>query len=106
MPKLRVHSLAMSLDGYVAGPGQDLENPIGVGGHALHDWVFATRSGRRMIGEDGGSEDTDDEFLARGESGIGATIIGRNMFGPVRGPWPDEQWTGWWGPEPPYHHPV
>jgi dihydrofolate reductase len=106
MPKLRVHNLAMSLDGYVAGPGQDLENPLGVGGGALHEWVFATRTGRRMIGGDGGDEGLDDEFLARGERGIGATIIGRNMFGPVRGPWPDEEWTGWWGPEPPYHHPV
>jgi len=106
MPKLRAHNLAMSLDGYMAGPGQDLEHPLGEGGGALHKWVFATRTGRRMIGEDGGSEGADDEFLARGEMGLGATIIGRNMFGPVRGAWPDEEWTGWWGPEPPYHHPV
>jgi dihydrofolate reductase len=106
MPKLRVHNLAISLDGYVAGPDQSLQSPLGVGGGALHEWVFATRFGRHMIGEDGGSEGLDDEFLARGESGIGATIIGRNMFGPIRGPWEGDEWTGWWGENPPYHHPV
>jgi dihydrofolate reductase len=106
MPKLRVHNLAMSLDGYVAGPGQDLENPLGVGGGALHEWVFATRTGRRMLGLEGGEEGLDDRFLARRADGLGATIMGRNMFGPVRGPWPDESWTGWWGDDPPFHHPV
>jgi dihydrofolate reductase len=111
---LGVHNLSMSLDGYVAGPRQDAENPLGVGGMRLHDWVFATRTGRRMIGEPGGSTGLDDAFLRRGETGtdgrgIGATIMGRNMFGPVRGPWPGPPaapWRGWWGEEPPYHHPV
>src|SRR5947208_10816080 len=106
MPKLRVHNFAMSLDGYVAGPDQSVDNPLGVGGESLHEWIFETRTWRRMIGEDGGDTGIDDEFMARGDEGIGATIMGRNMFGPVRGPWPDEQWTGWWGDTPPYHHPV
>ncbi len=85
MPKLRVHSLAISIDGYAAGPDQSLDNPFGVGGPALHEWVFATRTGRQMSGLDGGSEGIDDEFAARGDAGIGATIMGRNMFGPLRG---------------------
>lgn len=106
MPKLRVHNLAVSLDGYAAGPGQSLDHPIGVGGHRLHEWVFATRTGRQMIGSDGGSEGVDDRFMREGVEGVGATVTGRNMFGPVRGEWPDESWTGWWGPNPPYHHPV
>jgi dihydrofolate reductase len=106
MPKLRVHNLSMSLDGYVAGPDQDVDNPLGVGGPLLHDWVFATRTGRQMIGETGGDEGLDDKVIAQGDEGIGATIMGRNMFGPVRGPWKDEQWTGWWGEDPPYHHQV
>jgi dihydrofolate reductase len=106
MPKLRVHSLAMSLDGYVAGPRQSVDDPLGAGGPALHEWVFETRTGRRMFGQDGGDEGVDDDFLAQGEVGIGATVLGRNMFGPVRGPWPDDAWTGWWGEDPPYHHPV
>ena len=106
MAKVRVHNLSRSLDGYVAGPQQSLADPLGVGGMQLHQWAFDTRHGRAMIGEDGGSEGLDDDFLAQGESGIGATIIGRNMFGPVRGPWGDAEWTGWWGEDPPYHHPV
>ncbi len=106
MPKVRVHSFAISLDGYAAGPRQSLEHPIGEGGSRLHDWVFASRYGRRMIGMAGGEEGVDDEFLERGDVGVGATIMGRNMFGPIRGPWADESWTGWWGDEPPYHHPV
>lgn len=106
MPKLRVHNFAMSVDGYVAGPNQDVDNPLGVGGGGLHDWVFVTRAGRRMMGLDGGVEGIDDEFVAQGDVGIGATIMGRNMFGPIRGPWGDEMWRGWWGDEPPYHHPV
>ena len=106
MPRLRVHSVAMSIDGYAAGPNQDADNPLGEGGPGLHDWVFATRYGRRMIGEEGGDAGVDDEFLARGDVAIGATIMGRNMFGPIRGPWEDEEWTGWWGDDPPYHHPV
>ena len=106
MTKLRVHNLAMSLDGYVAGPDQSLDNPLGVGGPRLHEWVFETRTGRQMIGEKGGDTGLDDEFMARADVGIGATIMGRNMFGPIRGPWNDDQWTGWWGDNPPYHHPV
>ena len=104
--RLRVHNLAMSLDGYVAGPDQGPENPLGVGGMALHDWVFATPTGAAMIGESGGLTGLDDDFLKRGTEGIGATIMGRNMFGPVRGEWPDDSWQGWWGDEPPYHHDV
>jgi dihydrofolate reductase len=106
MPKVRVHNIAVSLDGYAAGPHQDVDNPLGVGGPRLHEWVFDTAFGRRMTGMEGGSEGLDNEFLARGDAGIGATIMGRNMFGPVRGPWEDDPWTGWWGDEPPYHHPV
>jgi dihydrofolate reductase len=106
MPKLRVHNLAMSVDGYIAGPDQSIDDPLGVGGPGLHEWVFETRTGRQMIGEDGGEEGVDNEFLARGDVGIGATIMGRNMFGPIRGPWGQDEWTGWWGDTPPYHHPV
>jgi dihydrofolate reductase len=106
MPKLRVHSLAMSVDGYVAGPHQSIDDPLGVGGRRLHEWVFATRFGREMIGEEGGDEGVDHQFLIRGDVGIGATIMGRNMFGPIRGGWDDDEWKGWWGDEPPYHHPV
>lgn len=106
MPKLRVHNLAMSLDGYVAGPDQSLDNPLGVGGPRLHEWVFETRAGRRMFGLEGGNDGVDNDFMARADEGIGATIIGRNMFGPIRGPWPNEDWTGWWGDNPPYHHAV
>ena len=106
MPKLRVHNIAMSVDGYSAGPDQSLDNPLGVGGTQLHDWVFETRTGREMIGVDGGEGGLDDEFTAEGFRGIGATVMGRNMFGPIRGEWPDDAWRGWWGDEPPYHHPV
>jgi dihydrofolate reductase len=106
MAKLRVHNLAVSIDGYAAGPNQDVDNPLGVGGQRLHEWVFKTRYGRRMIGEQDGDEGLDNEVLARGDAGIGATVMGRNMFGPIRGSWPDDEWKGWWGPDPPYHHPV
>ncbi len=106
MPRLRVHNLAISLDGYVAGPHQSLDNPLGERGELLHEWMFATRSGRRMLGLDGGSDGLDDELVVRGDEGVGATIMGRNMFGPIRGPWPDDAWTGWWGEDPPFHHPV
>lgn len=106
MPKLRVHNLAMSLDGYVAGPDQTTENPLGVGGERLHDWVFRTRTGAQMMGTEGGEVGVDEDFVAAGDAGIGATIMGRNMFGPVRGPWPNHEWRGWWGDDPPYHHPV
>ena len=106
MPKLRVHNFAISLDGYAAGPNQGPNDPLGVGGTRLHEWVFASRAGRRMLGMDGGDEGIDDAYITAGDAGIGATIIGRNMFGPIRGPWVDENWKGWWGDEPPYHHPV
>jgi dihydrofolate reductase len=106
MARVRVHTLAISLDGCVAGPGQSLTNPLGIGGERLHDWVFATRSAREAHGQKGGAEGIDNDWIARGEVGIGATIMGRNMFGPIRGPWPDEEWVGWWGNDPPFHHPV
>jgi dihydrofolate reductase len=106
MTKLRVHAFAISLDGYGAGPNQDIGNPLGVGGMKLHEWVFPTRTFQQMLGKDGGTTGLDDEFAARGFANIGAWILGRNMFGPVRGPWPDENWKGWWGDSPPYHTPV
>lgn len=104
--KLRVHNFTVSLDGYAAGPEQGPDHPLGLGAEHLHDWMFATRTGLAMIGTDGGTTGLDDDFVAAGDDGIGATIIGRNMFGPVRGSWGDELWTGWWGDDPPYHHPV
>ena len=106
MPKLRVHNFSISLDGYAAGPDQGSENPLGVGGTRLHEWVFATESARRMHSMEGGASGIDDTFVARGTEGIGATIMGRNMFGPIRGPWGDDPWSGWWGDDPPFHHPV
>lgn len=106
MPKLRVHSFAISVDGYAAGPNQDIDNPLGVGGTALHEWVFATRTFRTMFGMEGGATGVDDDFTARGFDNIGAWILGRNMFGPIRGSWPDGSWRGWWGENPPYHTPV
>lgn len=106
MSKLRVHCFAVSIDGYGAGPEQSLDNPMGVGGIALHDWAFGTQTIRKMFGSEGGSTGIDDGFAARGFDNIGASILGRNMFGPVRGPWPDASWQGWWGDEPPYHTPV
>ena len=106
MTKLRVHTFAISLDGYGAGPRQDLKNPLGVGGHSLHEWVLRTRTFAKMFGREGGETGVDDDFAARGFEGIGAWILGRNMFGPVRGAWPDDTWKGWWGDDPPYHTPV
>src|ERR1041385_7746373 len=106
MGKLRVSAFSISIDGYGAGPHQDLENPLGVGGPELFDWFFQTRTWQSMHGHEGGETGVDDEFAARGMSGIGAWILGRNMFGPVSGPWPDESWKGWWGEETPYHVPV
>jgi dihydrofolate reductase len=108
MPKLRVHSFALSLDGYGAGPNQSLNDPIGVSGLELMDWFFPTRVWQQMHaqGEDEGETGIDNDMAAEGFAGIGAWILGRNMFGPIRGPWPDDQWKGWWGDEPPYHVPV
>jgi dihydrofolate reductase len=106
MAKLRVHNLSMSVDGYVAGPDQTLETPLGIGGERLHEWMFATRHWHAMTGQAGGSEGVDNDFAAARETNMGATIMGRNMFGPVRGEWGDSDWSGWWGDTPPYHHDV
>ena len=106
MTKLRVSCFSISVDGYGAGPNQDLQNPLGVGGLALHEWIFPTRTFRSMQGEDNGATGIDEDFAARGMTNIGAWIIGRNMFGPIRGAWPDDKWKGWWGDDPPYHTPV
>lgn len=106
MSRLRVNSFSISLDGYGAGPEQSLDEPLGIGGEALHDWIVPTRTFQRMSGKDGGTTGVDDDFAAAGLANLGAWILGRNMFGPVRGPWPDESWRGWWGENPPYHVPV
>ncbi|HEY0637026.1 MAG TPA: dihydrofolate reductase family protein [Pseudonocardiaceae bacterium] len=106
MTKLRVHNVSVSLDGFMAGPDQGLDAPLGVGGEDLHAWMVATRSFHRMVGRDGGTTGIDEDMMVRGDRNIGANIMGRNMFGPVRGDWPDESWTGWWGDEPPYRRPV
>src|SRR5688572_23717108 len=95
MAKLRVHNLAMSLDGYVAGPDQSEADPLGIGAEQLHEWMFASPR-----------HEVDDRFVVAGDEGIGATIMGRNMFGPIRGEWGDREWRGWWGEDPPYHHAV
>lgn len=106
MSKLRIHGFAISLEGFGAGPNQSLDNPLGQGGTALHEWTFATRTFQRLFGGDGGSTGVDDDFVSRGFHNIGAWILGRNMFGPIRGAWPDDHWKGWWGANPPYHAPV
>ena len=104
--KLRVNCFSISLDGYGAGIEQSLQNPMGLDGMELHNWVFDTQSFKTMIGQQGGTTGVDDGFAKRGFENLGAWILGRNMFGPVRGPWPDETWKGWWGTNPPYHVPV
>ena len=106
MSRLRVQSFAISIDGYGAGPRQDLEHPLGLRGLELMDWFFPTRVWRTMYGTGDGETGTDNAVAEQGFAGIGAWILGRNMFGPVRGPWPDDSWKGWWGDEPPYHTPV
>ena len=106
MSRLRVHSFSISIDGFGAGPDQSQQEPLGIGGEALHDWIVNTRTFHGLQGKSGGTTGVDDDFTARGFSNIGAWILGRNMFGPVRGPWPDETWRGWWGKNPPYHVPV
>jgi dihydrofolate reductase len=105
MPKVRVHNFSISLDGYGAGVDQSLETPLGVGGEELHEWMFRTRAWHEMHGDDGGDTGIDDRFMAAGHAGIGAFVMGRNMFGPIRGAW-DRDWRGWWGDNPPYHHDV
>ena len=106
MSRVRVGSFTISIDGYGAGPDQSVNDPLGAGGEALHDWIVATRSWRQSHGKEGGEGGIDDEFAARGFENAGAWIMGRNMFGPVRGPWPDMNWKGWWGKNPPFHVPV
>lgn len=113
MSQLRAYNLSMSLDGFLAGPDQSVDDPMGAGAMRLHDWARATQTFHAAQGLSGGSQDLDDAFAQRGRTGIGATIMGRNMFGPVRGDWETwdeehdgEAWTGWWGPNPPFHHPV
>jgi dihydrofolate reductase len=104
--RLIVSSFGLSIDGFGAGPEQSLDNPLGVGGPGLMEWAFTTRTFQRMHGGSGGSTGVDEDFAARGFANVGAWILGRNMFGPVRGPWPDDEWKGWWGANPPYHVPV
>ena len=106
MSKLRVCCFTISLDGFGAGLHQDLKNPLGVGGFSLHEWFVPTRTFRAMFGNEDGTTGPDNDFAARGIENIGSWILGRNMFGPVRGPWPDEEWKGWWGENPPYHTDV
>lgn len=106
MSKLRVSCFSLSLDGYGAGPAQGIDHPLGVGGTKLHGWMTGTRTFHTMIGKEGGQTGMDDQLTARGMENVGAWILGRNMFGPVRGPWPDAEWRGWWGSNPPYHVPV
>jgi dihydrofolate reductase len=106
MSQVRVSAFSISADGFGAGPGQDLENPLGRRGKELHQWAFATRTFRRMFGQEGGSDGVDEAYAAASMTGMGAWIMGRNMFGPVRSEWPDDSWKGWWGDTPPYHVPV
>lgn len=106
MTRIRVSSFAVSIDGYGAGPDQSLDNPLGQGGRHLHEWFLPTRTFQRIMGNGEGTIGIDDDFAARGFDNIGAWILGRNMFGPVRGPWPDDSWKGWWGENPPYHVPA
>jgi dihydrofolate reductase len=114
MSKLRVAAFSVSIDGFGAGPGQDLANPMGIGGMALHQWVLGTKTFQKMhadfagplLGDQPGRGGPDDDFAARGFVNLGAWILGRNMFGPIRGPWTDDEWKGWWGKNPPYHVPV
>ena len=103
MSRVKVSSISVSLDGFSAGPNQSIDNPLGVGGTDLMTWVFPTRTFQQMHGGGGGDTGTDDDFAARGFANVGAWILGRNMFGPIRGPWPDDAWKGWWGTNPPYH---
>jgi dihydrofolate reductase len=105
--KVRVDCFSISIDGFGAGPAQSLDHPLGVGGEAFHEWVFPTRTFRRVVlGQEDGETGVDDDFAAAGFRNVGAWIIGRNMFSPLRGPWADASWRGWWGEEPPYHTPV
>jgi len=106
MSKIKVAAFSVSLDGYGAGINQDRENPLGKRGEELHEWMFPTRMFNQMMGKERGTEGTDNDFAEKSMENIGAWIMGRNMFGPIRGPWPDDRWKGWWGDKPPYHVPV
>lgn len=106
MSRVRVESFTISLDGYGAGPGQDIDNPLGIGGKDLHQWFIPTRTFQRTHGDGEGTTGLDEDFAARGFDNLGAWILGRNMFGPIRGSWGDMAWKGWWGANPPYHVPV
>ena len=104
--RVRIHCASASLDGFLAGPGQSLERPMGEHFEGMHDWMFATRTGAAMLGKERGSTGVDEDFVAESFDGIGAYILGRNTFAPSRGPWIDDGWSGWWGPNPPYHRPT
>jgi len=106
MPRLVARCIAISLDGFSAAKGQALDAPFGKDGLRLMEWAFATKYFAQMTGQEGGAENLDNDFLIHAFDNIGASIMGRNMFGPQRGPWRNEDWKGWWGPNPPYHHPV
>src|SRR3954470_2796480 len=106
MGRVRVAGFAVSLDGFGAGPEQSLQDPLGKRGKELHTWFFGTRTFKAMIGQGGGSAGLDESFAHRAMDGFGAFILGRNMFGPIRGEWPDDDWKGWWGDNPPYHAPT
>jgi dihydrofolate reductase len=106
MSKVKVSGLSVSLDGFAAGPDQSLDNPLGVRGQDMFQWFFPTKTFREMIGKDDGETGPDNDFARRAMAGFGAFILGRNMFGPIRGEWPDDQWKGWWGDNPPYHAPT
>lgn len=106
MSKVKVSAFSISLDGFGAGPGQSKELPLGINGTSLHNWMFSTRMFEKMMGKDGGTVGIDNDFAERSMENVGAWIMGRNMFGPIRGSWPNEEWRGWWGEIPPYHVPV
>jgi dihydrofolate reductase len=106
MSKVRVNCFSLSLEGYGAGARQSEDNPLGVGGEELHGWFYPTKTFRSVFGGKGGTTGTDEDYARRGMENLGAWILGRNMFGPIRGTWPDGEWKGWWGPNPPYHVPV
>ncbi len=106
MSKIKVMAFSISLDGYGAGPSQSIENPLGLKGTELHEWVFKTKGFKKMIGQEGGTEGIDNDFFEKSFENVGAEIMGRNKYGPIRGPWTDDEWKGWWGDEPPFHTPV
>ncbi len=106
MSKVNVAAFSVSLDGFGAGPNQTRDIPLGERGEELHEWMFPTKMFQQMMGKEGGTVGTDNDFAERSMENMGAWIMGRNMFGPIRGPWPDDEWKGWWGEQPPYHVPV